>query len=119
MSGFGANFRAKGRLPAGTMNKTEAAYSAHLDQLRMAGEIQWFAFEGIKLRLADNTFLTVDFFVMLKDDTLEAHDVKGSPRIVTDDARVKLKVAARFFPFAFRMAFPKKGGGWTIEEVGK
>jgi uncharacterized protein (UPF0335 family) len=55
---------ALGRLPVGTMNKTEAAYDAHLWTLRHAGEVLWHKFEGIKLRLADNTFLTVDFRVL-------------------------------------------------------
>ena len=40
----------------GTGNETEAAYAATLSALHHAGEVGWFKFEGIKLRLADNTF---------------------------------------------------------------
>ena len=40
----------------GQMNKTEAAYAAHLELLKRAGEISDYAFEKYKLRLADNTF---------------------------------------------------------------
>ncbi|EGX16832.1 gp8 domain protein [Escherichia coli STEC_S1191] len=47
------------------MNKTESAYCQHLEQRKRAGEIAWYRFEGIKLRLADNTFYTPDFAVML------------------------------------------------------
>jgi uncharacterized protein (UPF0335 family) len=54
---------ALGRLPAGTMNKTEAAYDEHLS-LRHTGDILWHKFEAIKLRLADNTFITIDFAVL-------------------------------------------------------
>lgn len=48
--------QALGRRKTGVMNKTEAAYAATLGQQRMAGEVAWYKFEGIKLRLADNTF---------------------------------------------------------------
>lgn len=110
---------ALGRLPVGQMNKLEGMYSAHLSQRLFDGEIQWFKFEGIKLRLADNTFLTVDFFVMNADGELEAHECKG---FMQDDANVKLKVAAELYPFRFYVvrAKPKKdGGGFSITEVKK
>jgi len=107
---------ALGRLKTGDMNKTETAYDTHLWALRHAGEIQWHKFEAVKLRLADNTFYTVDFFVLAGDGVLEAHEVKG---FWQDDARVKIKVAASLYPFRF-LAFtpkPKKdGGGWKREE---
>ncbi len=111
---------ALGRLKQGQMNKTEAAYAERLRALQMAGEILWHRFEGVKLRLADKTFLTVDFAVMRADGQLEMHDVKGSKAIYTDDARVKMKVAAEMYPFVFRVAYPnskRQGGGWQIEEV--
>jgi len=54
------SLQALGRLPAGTMNKTEARYAQHLEQLMRAGDVLWWKFEGVKLRLADSTFLTVD-----------------------------------------------------------
>jgi len=107
--------QALGRLKTGTMNKTEAAYAATLNARRHAGEVAWFKFEGIKLRLADNTFYTPDFAVMLADGALEAHEVKG---FWADDARAKIKIAADLYPFRFIAvkAKPKKeGGGWSIE----
>ena len=107
---------ALGRLKVGQMNKTEAAYGHHLQQLQTAGEILWHAFEGVKLRLADNTFYTPDFAVMRADGQLEMHEVKG---FWQDDARVKIKVAASMYPFKFiaLKAKPKKdGGGWAVEE---
>lgn len=106
---------ALGRLKVGQMNKTEAAYSAHLELLRHAGDVQWIRFEGLKLRLADNTFYTPDFAVMASDGVMECHEVKG---FWTDDARVKIKCAADQYPFRFRAvkAKPKKaGGGWAEE----
>lgn len=112
--------QAKGRLPKGEMNATEKRYAALLDQRRMAGEVLWWKFEAIKLELAPNTSLTVDFAVMLACGTFEMHDVKGSKAIYADDAKVKMKIAANEFPFVFRVAYPipkAQGGGWNIEPV--
>jgi hypothetical protein len=107
---------ALGRLPAGTMNKSEAAYAAHLAYLQTIRQVLWWKFEGLKLRLADNTFYTPDFAVMAADCRMECHEVKGFWR---DDARVKVKVAAAQFPFRF-VAVTKRalkhGGGWDKEE---
>ena len=107
---------ALGRLKTGQMNKTEKAYHDRLELLRHSGEIQWFKFEGVKLRLADNTFYSPDFFVMSKDGTLEAHEVKG---FWQDDARAKIKIAADLYPFRFiavKVVAKKHGGGWSVEE---
>jgi hypothetical protein len=107
---------ALGRLKTGEMNKTEAAYDAHLWQMRAAGEVLWHKFEGIKLRLAENTFLTVDFAVMAADGQLWMHEVKG---FMEEDANVKLKVAASLYPFRFivvKQRAKKNGGGWETRE---
>jgi hypothetical protein len=108
--------RALGRLKQGTRNRTEEAYEANvLNAGVMAGEIAWYRFEGLKLRLADNTFYTPDYAVMLANGQLEIHEVKG---FWTDDARVKIKVAAEQYPFVFKAIrrLPlKKGGGWDVE----
>lgn len=105
---------ARGRRQPGKLNKLESAYEGRLESLRRAGYIEWFAFEAIKLRLADNTFYTPDFFVMGADGTLQCHEVKG---FWEDDARVKIKVAARLFPFEF-IAVKRDTShpdGWTKE----
>ena len=54
------------------MNKTEALYDIRLDALKHHGEILWYRFEGVKLRLADNTFYTPDFAVMAADGVLRS-----------------------------------------------
>jgi len=106
---------ALGRLKTGEMNNTEAAYNAHLEAEKAAGRIAWFKFEGIKIRLADNTFYTPDFFVMLASGQLQAHEVKGHWQ---DDARVKIKVAAAMYPIEFlavKAKAKRDGGGWAVE----
>ncbi|WGR90646.1 DUF1064 domain-containing protein (plasmid) [Bradyrhizobium sp. ISRA432] len=97
------------------MNKTEAKYAEHLKSIE-GTVIAWSKFEAVKLRLADNTFYTPDFAVMLLDGTMEMHEVKG---FWEDDARVKIKVAASLYPFRFKALKPiaaKRGGGWEVEE---
>ncbi|HEX7881940.1 MAG TPA: DUF1064 domain-containing protein [Afipia sp.] len=106
---------ALGRLKTGEMNKTEARYDQHLVSIT-GTVIAWHKFEAVKLRLADNTFYTPDFAVMLLDGTMEMHEVKG---FWEDDARVKIKVAAALYPFRFKALKPiaqKHGGGWSVEE---
>jgi hypothetical protein len=98
--------QALGRLRSGEMNKTEAAYARYLELQKQAGQVVWYKFEAINLRLADRTFYAVDFLVMLWNGALEAHEVKG---YWTDDALVKIKVAASIFPFRFVAAKLTKG----------
>jgi hypothetical protein len=98
------------------MNKTEAAYGQQLELMLRGGLIHWYKFEGVKLRLANNTFYTPDFAVMGSAGEMEMHEVKG---FWEDDARVKIKVAASLYPFRFLAVTPKPkkdGGGWNTEE---
>jgi hypothetical protein len=101
------------RIP-GQMNKLEQAYAQELGKLQAAGLVAWFAFDCLKLRLAEKTFYEPDFLVMLADGTLEIAEVKGHWE---DDARVKIKVAAALFPFRFR-AIRRERGEWVHEIFG-
>ncbi len=107
------------RKPPGTMNSLEAAYAAHLEKLRKEGEIIWWAYEPIKLRLANKTTYNPDFLVIRSNGDVEVHETKGRWH---DDARVKIKVAAEYFWFFRFVAIqqqPKKlGGGWKYEYFG-
>jgi len=97
---------ALGRMKAGKMNKTEAAYANYLEKQKQFGDVAWYAFEPMNLKLADKCFYRVDFLVMLKSGQLECHEIKG---FLTDDSLVKFKVAGQKFPFVFRMIALKKG----------
>ena len=107
--------QALGRLKTGQMNGTETEYDAVLDGRHHHGDIAWYKFEGVKLRLADNTFYTPDFFVMRANGQLECHEVKG---FWQDDARAKIKIAADIYPFEFIAVrkLAKKAGGGFMEE---
>lgn len=115
--------KARGRTHVpGMMNKIEEAYSEVLETRRIAGEIAAWWFEAVKLRLADKTFYTCDFLVQLSDGFLEMHEVKAvwstGKAGFQEDARVKIKVAAKLFPlFVFvAVAGAKKRGDWTWTE---
>jgi len=96
----------------GKMNALEARYGLWLEAEKREGRIHWYKFEGIKLRLADSTFYTPDYFVVNAAGELEAHECKGHWE---DDARVKIKVAASLYPFRF-IAIKPSLKGWEVEE---
>lgn len=108
----------------GAMNRTEAAYADHLWQQQVTGEIAWYAFEPIKLRLADRSWYSPDFLVMLPNGVLQLHEVKGrkgSGYYATEDSRLKVRFAAEQYPFSVVVAWPRKksdGGGWDTEVFG-
>lgn len=97
-------------------NKTELEFGKELQIQLHAGDLLWWSFEPIKLRLAQSCFYTPDFAVQLADQSMEFIEVKGFWR---DDARVKIKTAARLFPMFTFTAVTKKtkkqGGGWNYE----
>ena len=103
--------QALGRLKKGARNGLEAEYEVYLEGLKWGGKILWYEFEGLKFRLADNTFYTPDFVVLNADSQLEVHEVKGFWK---DDARVKIKVAASMYPLVF-FGIQKKRGQWVVE----
>jgi len=100
------------------MNDLEAEYAALLDARVARGELFGYQFEAVKLFLAEKTWYTPDFLVLLADGLLEFHEVKGYWQ---EDARVKFKVVAEQFAWARFVAVtrrPKKaGGGWNEERM--
>lgn len=107
---------AKGRMKSGVMNRTEELYAKTLEEKRLAGDVLWYKFEGITLKLAEGSRYTPDFVVMTSSGNLEFHEVKS---IWIGDAKTKVKVAASLFPMRFLAVYklPKKdGGGWKVEE---
>lgn len=100
---------ALGRMKSGQMNRTEAAYAAYLERQKQIGEIAWYRFESIKLKVADNRcWYAPDFVVMQSTGEIQLHEVKGSKAIFQDDARVKCKVVSDEYPFRLFICYPKK-----------
>lgn len=104
--------RGRTRKAPGQMNKLEGQYAHELELRKRAGDVAVFGYESIKLRLADKTTYTPDFFVMLSNGEVEFHEVKGHWE---QAARVKIKVAAELFPFRF-VAVTFKEKAWCYEE---
>lgn len=115
------------RRALGERNKLEAAYEAYLDLLFRGGQIQGYRFEGIKLKLADNTFYTPDFLVFAEDGVVELHDTKGTTTKIRaggakekapwieEDAKLKMKVIAELYPFRVFAVF-KIASGWELKQ---
>lgn len=100
--------RARGWVKRGTMNRTESAYATKLEQ---DPTVLWWKYEGLKFRLADNTFYTPDFAVMRTDLSLEAHEVKG---FWQEAARTRIKIAADLYPLKF-LAIKLVKREWVVE----
>ena len=91
--------RSRQKIP-GTMNRLEARYAEHLETRRIAGQIAAYWYESMKFRLADKTWYTPDFMVMLADGELQLHETKGG--FVREDAIIKLKITSATY-WCFRV----------------
>lgn len=98
----------------GEMNGTESSYASYLEMRKRAGDVRGYYFESLKLKLAKNTHYTPDFLVEMQDGSIEIHEVKGFWR---DDARVKIKIAARLFPMFKFVAVRKVRKTWSFEKI--
>ena len=96
----------------GEMNGTERAYSLHLDTLKLAGEITWWAFEAVVFTLAHRVTYRPDFMVHLPGGRTEVHEVKGW---MEDDAACKIRVFSDRFPWPVYV-ITKTAAGWKKKE---
>ncbi len=99
--------------PFEKMNGLEREYAAHLESEK-GHSVVWWAYEAIRLKLADRTTYTPDFVVQRTSGALQIHETKGFLR---DDASVKIKVAAAQFPFQFFLVRKSTAGWWDMKEV--
>lgn len=98
----------------GSMNKTEKRYADELDMRLKSGDIEWWGFESVRLKLADNTTYLPDFMVVCSDGVVEFHETKG---FWTSSARVKIKVAAdKYWMFRFVALKVGPSGTWIRED---
>lgn len=100
----------------GSMNGLESRYSKHLDWQIREGHIATYWFEAFKVRLADLTWYTPDFLVMLPDGLLEWRETKGWMR---EDANLKTKITSDlYWQFPVKVVTEKRGA-FTVREVGR
>lgn len=95
------------------MNKLEADFGIYLEAKKRLNEVIDYRFEAVTLKLAHDCRYTPDWFVMESDCTIAFYECKGFRR---EDAMVKLRVAARMFPFKFYLCERSKGE-WSIAPV--
>lgn len=102
------------------LNKLETAFGEHLQQA-MGGRKQIMA-QAITLELANGCKYTPDFVMRGEaagrpETVLLAYEVKGGH--VWDDAKVKVKVAARQYPWIafFIVSRKSRNHGWDYQQV--
>lgn len=92
------------------LNPTERKYLNYLESVNYP----WLGIQNITLKLAHDCRYTPDFWTLETDGSLVAREVKGYFR---EDAKIKIKTAARLFPWIkFILAFDEKGS-WRHELV--
>ncbi len=94
------------------LNKTEKRYYQHLKRQGY----QWLAAQAVTLKIADDCRLTPDFAHITREGQFVLTDVKGFQR---EDALIKMKVAARMFPWARFEIVTYTKSGWEITVVKK
>lgn len=100
----------------GRMNGLERRYFEEILTAAIAdGTVRYWAFEAIKLRLADRTWWKPDFWLLLANGKTVVDEVKGHWE---DDARVKVKVISEMYPWLHIRAwtYDRKTKVWKREE---
>lgn len=92
------------------LNKTERAW---LLELRIRNP-KFLGIQAMTFKLGDDCRYTPDFIEISQEDKFIAWEVKGFMR---DDALVKLKVAARMFPFLDFYVVKRIKGAWETKKV--
>ena len=103
--------KAKPSADESKLNKLESAWLA---VLRADITLAWVGVHALTFKIGDDCRYTPDFIALNLDGELIAYETKGFMR---DDARVKLKVAARMFPFVGFVLVERKAGAWICTEI--
>lgn len=105
------------------MNNEERAFAVTLAEQLKNGDLLWWRYEPVKLRLAPSTFYTPDFIAVDAAGQIHVYEVKAwwksAGRVGwEEDARVKTKVAASLYPWLrFHAVWRKsKGEPWECEQ---
>lgn len=88
------------------MNGWETEFAAQLELRKHDGEILWWAFEPIRIRLASGAWYKPDFVTVDKNYRTEIYEVKGCWQ---EAARVRFKVAVEKLPYQFYIVRKHKG----------
>jgi hypothetical protein len=103
--------KAKPSADESKLNKLESAWLA---VLRADITLAWVGVHALTFKIGDDCRYTPDFIALNLDGELIAYETKGFMR---DDAKVKLKVAARMFSFVGFVLVERKAGAWICTEI--
>jgi hypothetical protein len=97
------------------MNKTERDWAKMLESLRKSGDVREWHYEAVTLKVGEDCRYTPDFMVVYPDGHIGFDEVKGFWR---DDAKVKIRTAAKQFPFVFRAVQREKSNrfAWDVTD---
>lgn len=114
-------FHALGRIAKSDMNGTEQAFAALLTERERSGEVLWWKFHVIKVRLADGAWYEPDFLVMHADRTLWIYETKGG--FTTEKGQLKIRACAEVLPVIGIIKAVKRtkkaGGGFELKDFSK
>jgi hypothetical protein len=100
----------------GQMNRTE--------ERKLAGELEWYAFEGITFRLGPDARYTPDYAAMdRKTREITFYEVKGTKQGKAfhrdPQGRTKLAIASEMYPqFHWVLTWRLSNGEWAQKEYG-
>lgn len=107
-------WQALGRLPAGTLNNTEKAFAAYLQERQAAGAILWWKAHPFSVKIAANTHYRPDFIYLQSDMQIVLVEVKGG--YTSDKGQMKIKLCAEALPVFKMVKASRKNGNWNFEE---
>ena len=93
------------------LNKTERRYLA---TLRTNPNVKWIGIQSLTFKLGDDLRFTPDFCYLI-DGKLICVDTKGG--FIREDSTIKIKVAARMFPWAEFVVEQWKDNAWQTKEI--
>src|SRR5690242_7508157 len=96
-------------------SKTEARSAEQLLLEQRAGLIKDYKYEAVKLKLAPDTMLTLDWLVVMHDNSIQFREVKG--KWFREDGWIKLKVAAALYPWWPIYLWKWDQGQWELREL--
>lgn len=98
-----------------SMNKTEAAHAQDLEMRKRVGEVLDYRWQPLRLKLAPDCTYEPDFLVIQANGEVVFEEVKGA--FITDDALVKVKVAAQMFPWFRFVLYQYDRRGCKVKEL--
>ncbi len=96
------------------MNRLESRFAAELAAWKATGQIEWWGYESLKLRLAKGAWFKPDFLVIDEFGKFIIYETKGFMR---ESANVRIKVAAETYRFFKFIVVRLVKGQWQYTEI--